>query len=110
MTESCGIARFLSPGPNNLNGFILTTGLGIAGAFVATYIGQTIGVPSGLIGATIGTALPSAAPRSIPPDIPCAWAAMGAASKAVTPAVPNFFCIVTPCFASIGQLNVCGSG
>jgi uncharacterized membrane protein YeaQ/YmgE (transglycosylase-associated protein family) len=37
------IARFLSPGPNTLNGFILTTALGIAGAFVATFIGQTIG-------------------------------------------------------------------
>ena len=37
------IARFLSPGPNNLNGFILTTALGIAGAFVATFLGQTIG-------------------------------------------------------------------
>jgi uncharacterized membrane protein YeaQ/YmgE (transglycosylase-associated protein family) len=37
------IGRFLSPGPNRPNGFILTTGLGIAGAFVATFIGQTIG-------------------------------------------------------------------
>ncbi|MGF6428251.1 putative membrane protein YeaQ/YmgE (transglycosylase-associated protein family) [Bradyrhizobium elkanii] len=27
------IARFLSPGPNNPSGFILTTVLGIAGAF-----------------------------------------------------------------------------
>jgi hypothetical protein len=31
------IAHFLAPGPNNLNGFILTTGLGIASAFVATF-------------------------------------------------------------------------
>jgi hypothetical protein len=30
-------------GPNELGGFILTTALGIAGAFVATFIGQTIG-------------------------------------------------------------------
>jgi len=37
------IARVLSPGPNELGGFILTTALGIAGAFVATFIGQTIG-------------------------------------------------------------------
>jgi uncharacterized membrane protein YeaQ/YmgE (transglycosylase-associated protein family) len=37
------IARFLAPGPNNPAGFILTTLLGIAGAFVATLIGQTIG-------------------------------------------------------------------
>jgi uncharacterized membrane protein YeaQ/YmgE (transglycosylase-associated protein family) len=37
------IARFLSPGPNEPRGFILTTLLGIAGAFLATFIGQTIG-------------------------------------------------------------------
>ena len=37
------IARLLSPGPNNPGGFILTTVLGIAGAFVATFIGQAIG-------------------------------------------------------------------
>ena len=49
----------LSPGPNELGGFILTTALGIAGAFVATFIGQTIGwyrldQGAGLIGATVG--------------------------------------------------------
>jgi len=37
------IARFLAPGPNNPQGFILTTILGIVGAFLATFIGQTIG-------------------------------------------------------------------
>jgi len=37
------IARFLSPGPNNPSGFLLTTGLGIVGAFLATAIGQAIG-------------------------------------------------------------------
>jgi uncharacterized membrane protein YeaQ/YmgE (transglycosylase-associated protein family) len=37
------IARFLAPGPNNPSGFILTTLLGIAGAFLATWIGQAIG-------------------------------------------------------------------
>jgi uncharacterized membrane protein YeaQ/YmgE (transglycosylase-associated protein family) len=37
------IARLLSPGPNNPTGFILTTVLGVAGAFLATYIGQLIG-------------------------------------------------------------------
>jgi uncharacterized membrane protein YeaQ/YmgE (transglycosylase-associated protein family) len=37
------IARFLSPGPNEPSAFILTTLLGIAGAFLATFIGQTIG-------------------------------------------------------------------
>lgn len=53
------IARLLSPGPNNPTGFILTTVLGIAGAFLATFIGQTIGWYSpdqgaGFITATIG--------------------------------------------------------
>ena len=37
------IARMLAPGPNNPAGFILTTLLGIVGAFVATFIGQAIG-------------------------------------------------------------------
>jgi hypothetical protein len=32
-----------SPGPNEPSGFILTTILGIVGAFVATYLGQAIG-------------------------------------------------------------------
>ncbi len=36
------IARFFAPGPNNPAGFILTTLLGIAGAFIATLIGQTL--------------------------------------------------------------------
>lgn len=53
------IARFLSPGPNNPSGFILTTVLGIAGAFLATFIGQAIGwyradQGAGFIAATIG--------------------------------------------------------
>ena len=37
------VARLVVPGPNNPNGFILTTVLGVVGAFVATFIGQTIG-------------------------------------------------------------------
>ena len=37
------IARMLLPGPKNPSGFILTTVLGIAGAFLATFVGQTIG-------------------------------------------------------------------
>ena len=37
------IARLLSPGPNNPTGFILTTVLGIVGAFVATFLGQAVG-------------------------------------------------------------------
>jgi len=53
------IARLLSPGPNNPSGFILTTVLGVAGAFLATFIGQAIGHYSpnqgaGFITATIG--------------------------------------------------------
>jgi uncharacterized membrane protein YeaQ/YmgE (transglycosylase-associated protein family) len=53
------IARILSPGPNNPSGFILTTLLGIAGAFLATWIGQAMGHYSadqgaGFITATIG--------------------------------------------------------
>ncbi|MEP7030077.1 MAG: GlsB/YeaQ/YmgE family stress response membrane protein [Pseudolabrys sp.] len=37
------IARLISPGPNNPSGFILTIILGIAGAFLATFIGQMVG-------------------------------------------------------------------
>ena len=53
------IARLLAPGRNNPSGFILTTLLGIAGAFVATFVGQAIGwyqasEEAGLIGAVIG--------------------------------------------------------
>ena len=56
------IARLLSPGPNNPTGFLLTTILGIVGAFVATFLGQTIGwyradQGAGLIGATVGAIL-----------------------------------------------------
>jgi len=53
------IARMLSPGPNNPSGFILTTILGIVGAFLATWVGQAIGhygpdQGAGFITATIG--------------------------------------------------------
>jgi uncharacterized membrane protein YeaQ/YmgE (transglycosylase-associated protein family) len=56
------VARFLSRGPNNPTGFILTTVLGIAGAFLATFIGQTVGwyrldQGAGFIGATVGALL-----------------------------------------------------
>jgi uncharacterized membrane protein YeaQ/YmgE (transglycosylase-associated protein family) len=37
------VARWLAPGPNNPQGFVLTTVLGIVGAFLATWIGQAIG-------------------------------------------------------------------
>ena len=53
------LARILSPGPNNPSGFILTVVLGIAGAFLATFVGQMIGhygpdQGAGFITATIG--------------------------------------------------------
>jgi len=53
------IAKLVHPGPNEPAGFILTTLLGIAGAFVATYLGQAIGwyqpgEGAGLIGAIVG--------------------------------------------------------
>jgi uncharacterized membrane protein YeaQ/YmgE (transglycosylase-associated protein family) len=53
------IAKFLHSGPNEPSGFIVTTLLGVAGAFVATYLGQAIGwyqpgEGAGLIGAVVG--------------------------------------------------------
>jgi uncharacterized membrane protein YeaQ/YmgE (transglycosylase-associated protein family) len=53
------IAKFIMPGRNEPSGFILTTLLGIAGAFVATLLGQALGWYSagegaGLIGAIVG--------------------------------------------------------
>ena len=53
------IARFLAPGPNNPSGFVLTIILGIAGSFLATFIGQMVGwyrpdQGAGFIGATVG--------------------------------------------------------
>ena len=53
------IARMISPGPNDPKGFILTTVLGIAGAFLATFVGQMLGwyrpdQGAGFITATIG--------------------------------------------------------
>ena len=56
------IARLLLPGPNNPTGFILTMVLGIAGAFVDTFLGQAIGwyradESAGLIGATVGAVI-----------------------------------------------------
>jgi uncharacterized membrane protein YeaQ/YmgE (transglycosylase-associated protein family) len=53
------VAKFVMPGDNEPSGFILTTILGIVGAFVATYLGQalgwyTSGEGAGLIGAVVG--------------------------------------------------------
>jgi uncharacterized membrane protein YeaQ/YmgE (transglycosylase-associated protein family) len=56
------IAKFIHPGSNEPAGFILTTLLGIAGAFVATYLGQSLGwyrpgESAGLIGAVVGAVI-----------------------------------------------------
>lgn len=53
------IARLLMPGPNKPKGFVVTTVLGIAGAFLATVVGDAAGLyrpgqGAGLIGATVG--------------------------------------------------------
>jgi len=53
------IAKFIMPGENEPAGFVLTTILGIVGAFVATFLGQALGWyrsgdGAGLIGAIVG--------------------------------------------------------
>jgi uncharacterized membrane protein YeaQ/YmgE (transglycosylase-associated protein family) len=53
------IAKFIMPGDNEPAGFIMTTILGIVGAFVATFLGQSLGwyrpgEGTGLIGAVVG--------------------------------------------------------
>jgi uncharacterized membrane protein YeaQ/YmgE (transglycosylase-associated protein family) len=56
------IAKLLSPSPNNPQGFILTTLLGIVGSFVASFLGQAIGLygpdqGAGFIGAIVGAVI-----------------------------------------------------
>ena len=56
------IAKFLMPGSNEPSGFILTTILGIIGAFVATWLGQALGWygpndGAGLIGSVVGAVI-----------------------------------------------------
>lgn len=53
------IAKLVVRGPNEPRGFILTTVLGIVGAFVATYLGQALhwyqpGEGAGFLGAIVG--------------------------------------------------------
>lgn len=53
------IAKFLMPGKNEPSGFIMTTILGVVGAFVASFLGQALGFyapgeGAGFIGAIIG--------------------------------------------------------
>ena len=56
------VAKFVMPGSNEPSGFVLTTILGIIGAFLATFLGQALGwyAPgegAGLIGAIVGAVL-----------------------------------------------------
>lgn len=56
------IAKFIVPGNREPAGFVLTTILGIVGAFLATFIGQALGwyqagEGAGLIGAVVGAVL-----------------------------------------------------
>ena len=53
------IAKFIMPGDNEPSGFVMTTVLGVVGAFDASYLGQALGWYSafegaGLVGAVIG--------------------------------------------------------
>ncbi len=56
------IAKLITPGDNEPSGLVLTTILGIVGAFVATYLGQAIGwyradEGAGLVGAIVGAVI-----------------------------------------------------
>ncbi len=56
------IARLISPAPNNPQGFILTTVLGIVGGLVATFIGRALhwyrpGQGAGLIASIVGAVI-----------------------------------------------------
>ena len=56
------IAKLVTPGTNEPSGFILTTILGIVGAFVASWLGQALGwyrpgEGAGLIGAVVGAVI-----------------------------------------------------
>jgi uncharacterized membrane protein YeaQ/YmgE (transglycosylase-associated protein family) len=53
------LAKLLTPGKNEPKGFVLTTILGIVGAFVASFLGQALGFygrgeSAGFIGAVVG--------------------------------------------------------
>ena len=56
------LAKLVTPGSNEPSGFILTTALGIVGAFVASWLGQALGwygpgEGAGLIGAVVGAVI-----------------------------------------------------
>jgi uncharacterized membrane protein YeaQ/YmgE (transglycosylase-associated protein family) len=77
------IAKLIHPGPNEPRGFIVTTLLGIAGAFVATYLGHALGwyrpdEGAGVIGAIVGALIVlfiwgMFAPRDVTPAGPRRW-------------------------------------
>lgn len=55
------VAKFLMPGKDP-KGFLITIALGVAGAFVATFLGQRLGIyradeAAGFIGAVVGAVL-----------------------------------------------------
>jgi uncharacterized membrane protein YeaQ/YmgE (transglycosylase-associated protein family) len=56
------IAKLIMPGDREPSGFVLTTILGIVGAFVASWLGQALGWygpedGAGLIGAIVGSVI-----------------------------------------------------
>lgn len=56
------IAKFIMPGDNEPSGFVMTTILGVAGAFMASFLGQSMGWYNqfegpGLIGAVVGAVI-----------------------------------------------------
>ena len=56
------IAKIVTPGKNEPSGFVLTTILGIVGAFVATFLGQALGYYrpgeyTGFFGAIVGAVI-----------------------------------------------------
>ena len=53
------LARLISRGPNRPKGFLVSTVIGVAGALLATFIGQVTGFyrldqGAGFVGATVG--------------------------------------------------------
>lgn len=60
------VAKLVMPGDNEPSGFVMTTLLGVIGAFVATYLGQALGwyrpgEGVGLVGAFLGAVIVLAA-------------------------------------------------
>lgn len=56
------IAKFIMPGSNEPSGFVMTTVLGVLGAVVAGFLGQSlgwyaVGEGAGLIGAVVGAVI-----------------------------------------------------